>query len=187
LVATKQAASVGFDLHHLDNLILVFIDRPLSIRVERCQPIQRVEVGLQFDCPNAGCAIAIGVLIMRWLQVSIEFRPSVAGSRPISFGRLRICSRNRGDFFCLGASAMLTLDPSSETRRGTTAQSCLAFACRRQTARSKVPRTGFGRNHLHVHAGRRTERGARWTGARTSLIAGVASPHALISAFAAAH
>src|SRR5258708_36931762 len=77
----------------------VFIDRPLSIRVERCQPIQRVEVGLQFDCPNAGCAIAIGVLIMRWLQVSIEFGPCVAESRPISFGRLRLSSRNRGDVF----------------------------------------------------------------------------------------
>jgi len=73
---------------------------PLAVRAERCQPIQRVEVGLQFDCPNAGCAnesptaalaaIAIGVLIMRWLQVSIEFRPSVAETRLISCGRLGI-------------------------------------------------------------------------------------------------
>src|SRR5258708_6854483 len=102
---------------------------PLAVRAERCQPIQGVEVGLQFDCPNAGCAnesptaalaaIAIGVLIMRWLQVSIEFRPSVPETRLISCGRLGISplwNRKRQDpFFCRGMSAMLTLDPSSVT------------------------------------------------------------------------
>jgi hypothetical protein len=81
-------------------LILFPLATPLAVHAERCQPIQRVEVGLPFDCRNAGCAsesptaaaaaIAIGVSIMRWLQVSIEFRPSVAENRPIYCGRLGI-------------------------------------------------------------------------------------------------
>jgi hypothetical protein len=51
---------------------------PLAVQAERMQPIQRIEVG----CSNAGfanasstaarAAMAIGVLIMRWLQVFIE-------------------------------------------------------------------------------------------------------------------
>src|SRR5258706_14625564 len=75
-----------------------FRHAPLAVRAERCQPIQRVEVGLQFDCPNAGCAnesptaalaaIAIGVLIIRCLQVSIEFRLSVPDAGLIFCGRL---------------------------------------------------------------------------------------------------
>jgi len=105
-------------------VILLPLATPLAVRAERCQPIQRVEVGLQFDCPNAGCAnespsaalaaIAIGVLIMGWLQVSIEFRPSVAETRLISCGRLGISpleSKAPRPFFCRGMSAMLTLDP----------------------------------------------------------------------------
>src|ERR1700730_3837405 len=120
--------SLPIDVPPWRSLMLLPLATPLAVRAERCQPIQRVEVGLQFDCPNAGCAnespsaapaaIAIGVLIMRWLQVSIEFRPSVAETRLISFGRLGIplWNRKRQDpFFCRGMSAMLTLDPSSVT------------------------------------------------------------------------
>jgi hypothetical protein len=97
----------------------------IGVRVKRCQSRRPMKSGSS-DCPSAGRAnasrtaavasIAIGVLVMRWLQVSTEFRPSVAESRPISYSRLRICSRNRGGLFCRGTSAMLTLDPLSEAQ-----------------------------------------------------------------------
>jgi hypothetical protein len=109
-------------------LILLPLATPLWSRAEQCQPIQRVEVGFPFDRPNAGCAnegptaalaaIAIGVLIMRWLQVSIEIRRSVAKDRPISFGRLGISlfgiEGAKTLILCRVMSAMLTLERSTE-------------------------------------------------------------------------
>src|SRR5262245_60630800 len=61
------------------------------------EPMERVEVGFQSDCLDAGCAnenptaavtaIATGVLRMSGLQVSITFRPSFLKRRPFSCDR----------------------------------------------------------------------------------------------------